>query len=196
MTMRILAAATLLIGLTGVASGAGSHGVVTDFTASTITVKEPDGAVTYTLCPALVGNTLRGRIEPTADKFNEVKRGDKVRIEYGIRGEQYICLEIFLATPHATGVVTAVDKDAITIKTKNGKEVTYKVSKRLLDGTDPRPDVPGTSLYPSKFSDVTKGCRIELWCWDQDGTIVAGGLDVIKEKAEEQDKEDDKRKEK
>jgi hypothetical protein len=144
----------------------------------------------------LVGNTLRGRFEPTGDKFNEVKRGDKVVIEYGTKGEQDICWEIFLATPYAAGVVTTVAKDAITIRSKNGKEVTYKVSKRLLDGTDPRPDVPGTNLYPSKFSDVVKGCTIELWCWKEDDEIVAGGLDVIKEKAEEKEKGEERAKDK
>jgi hypothetical protein len=196
MEMRILATAMLLFTSTAGAFGASRYGVLTDFTATTITLKEADGTVTYTLDPALAGNTVRGRFPPIGDRFNEVKRGDKIRIEYGTKGEQDICLDIILWRPDAAGVVTAVGKDTITIKRDKGKETTYKLSRDLLDGSHPNLKMPGWHLFPSKFSEVTKGCKIEAFGWIEDGELILDGLDVIKEKVEEKDKDEDKSKDK
>jgi hypothetical protein len=196
MVNRILATAILILWVAGPAFGDTWYGILSDFTASTITLKERDGTVTYTLSPELRGNTLRGRFGNGGDnEFNEVKRGDKVRIERDSQGEQYICLEIFLCRPEAVGVVTAVGKDTICIKNDSGKETTYKVAKRLLNGKRDL-TVPGVHLYPSNFSEVTKGCKIEAFTWKEDGEFVLAGLDVINGKDKEKDKGEERTKDK
>jgi hypothetical protein len=65
-----------------------------------------------------------------------------------------------------------------------------------LDGSHPDLKTPWSYLFPTKFLEVTKGSKIEAFGYMENGEFVLGGLDVTKDKAEEKDKEDDKRKEK
>jgi preprotein translocase subunit YajC len=176
----------LLLSGSGVALADTDTGTVTAITNDTITVRCERRTVTCRASYELLtnaGSDLAGRT--SFAKFIEVKRGDKVNINLGMEGTEVVCVCIRLERPDYAGIVTEVGKDTITIRNDQGKTTTYRLTKELVDGTRPNGNAAGTNLYPSRFADVTKGCKIEVRCWQEGGVTVICGID-IKEKAKEE----------
>jgi preprotein translocase subunit YajC len=182
MKKKIVFIVILLLADSGVTLAFTECGTVTAVTNDTITVRCERQTVTCKASQELLTNvTPDSGALASSDKFIEVKKGDKVRFEFYKDGADATCVCIHLQRPHDAGTVTEVGKDAITIRNDKGKTTTYRLTKELVDGTLPG-DRPGSNLYPSRFSDVTKGCKIEVFCWEEGGVTVIGGLDVKKEK--------------
>lgn len=173
----------LLVTCAGYSAASSDYGIVTDLTHDTITIQQWDQAiVTYKASIELLTNTIStaGCSALGSDKFVAVKKGDKLCLESYKDGADFICCSIRLHRPNDMGIVTEVGKDSITIRSDKGKTITYKVRKDVI--ANGRPDGPDAILYPSAFSDVTPGCRIEVAGYLDHGEFVLWGLDVKEQK--------------
>jgi len=163
-------------------SVAGTYeGVVLETTVETIKIEQ--WGKTYTL---LMSNELQTNTETDPPisfyvKLKDVKKGDKVAVECYIQDGVLIFTGIRLCPPTDAGIVTEVGKDNITIRNDKGATTFYRVNKELVDNSLPY----HSPLYPSRFSEVAVGRRLEIIAYKQDGEIVIGALDVKKEKGKD-----------
>ena len=171
--------AALLIVLTRGARA--TDGIVLEVTPDAIIIQQGGiKTLTFFVTNELMTNTSRS-FPNTKDsaKLIDVKKGSKVDLWGGVENGRLICFKILLRPPSDIGTVTEVGKDTITIHNDKGKTTTYKVYKYLVDNS--RADIY-TSIYPSRFAEVTPGCRIEVDCYKENGELIIKGIDVKKEK--------------
>jgi hypothetical protein len=156
------------------------YGVVADITAETMTIKNDKGLVKYPIGFELLTNTRpQSGVRASSDKFINVKKGDKVEFEYEKSGMDITCVCIHLDKPDGAGTVTEVGQDRVTVRNDRGETCTYKVTEELAKNT--WPDVVYTYIYPSRFAEVKKGCRIEFRYYKKDGEFLISQIDVRKE---------------
>ena len=177
-----IACAFLLTVQTGTSlAGTYREGIVVDVTLDAIKIEQ--GGSTYTF---LLSNDLQTNTKETGlnsifyARPKEVKKGDKVAVDLDCDG---LCTGIRPLAPNDAGIVTEVGKNTITIRNTSDITTTYKVMRKLVE--DDIPPKLYSPVYPSRFSEVKVGCRIEVTCYEKDGKMVICGLDVKKDKAKD-----------
>jgi hypothetical protein len=186
MRKRLSTAAVFFVITAGAALASSEKGVVVGLTPDTITIENYQGTVTYKVCSELLTNAPRDRTVVTSDKFSDVKKGDKIDLEIRKSGADFICTEIHFCRPDDAGTVTEVGKDTITIRNGQGKTAAYKVTEESAKTT--WPDAVYTCIYPSRFSEVKKGCKIEFRYYKKEGDFVISQIDVKKDNEKNKDK--------
>ena len=171
------------------------EGIVTDITTDTIKIQQGGAKLlTFALSSDLMSNTVppegpRAAPGGPAAKVTEIRKGDKVELEYHIEDGRNVCTGLSLRRPGAVGVVTAVGPDTITIRNDEGTTHTYKVDKEFVQGhRENNEPLRHWDLYPSRFSDVTPGCRIEAFTLKRSGEPTIIAVDVKKETGKDPEK--------
>jgi hypothetical protein len=165
------------------AAGGSEEGIVLEIGSDAVKIAVNNRPVTYKVCEELLTNTVNDSllVGASTGKFTDLKKGCKIQFESENRGGEWVVTCLQLHNPDDAGVVTEVGKD--TIRNDKGRTTAYKVVDDLAGGT--RTPERYSKLYPSKFSEVTKGCRIEVLYYKVHDDLVICGIDVKKEKEKE-----------
>lgn len=181
MTKHVLSIACLCLLVWAGPSIAAGEGVVVEKTLETIKIEEWGKIYTFVMSNELQTNTETEPEVQSNARLKDMKMGDKVRLFGYIRDGDLIFTGIRRLPPSDVGIVTELGKDTLTIQNDKGGTTFYKVRKDLANNSQ----TYYSSAYPSRFTEVTVGCRVEIIAYKQDGEMVLSALDVKKDKGKD-----------
>ncbi len=112
------------------------------------------------------------------NKFAEVRVGDRVDIGYfRPDGKTELCTDILIRRDCLVGVVTALTKTTITVKSKD-VSLTYKLDEESISGHLRERTL---SPYKNRAGDVGKGDRVEIQFKKREKELICTGIRLIRE---------------